>query len=318
MVRIMTMHQSKGLGFDHVIVPFYEFDDLYGSRHSGPLKSSGPEWVLDNPSAETDATDPVLGAAERRRRQSQLYASLCLDYVALTRAKKALTVILHPQNAKPPPEPMRFSDLVRLVGLESGGDWNWYEKCRKGKPTGEASASVSETQPVPRKKRVCFSKARPSESFMTGLAADRLFADDYGAGAEYGKKMHAEYEGIEWIPEAEAKNSFDREFVKPDGFSELWRERSYEIFTDGSWESGQFDRVVFTGKGADRKAVILDFKTNALRQGETISAYETRLRETYASQMGAYRKAVHVLTGLPLAAVAARLLLTRTRSIVDM
>ena len=152
---------------------------------------------------------------------------------------------------------------------------------------------------------------------MTGLAADRLFADDYGASAEYGKEMHAKYEKIEWIPEAEVKDSFDRVFVKPDGFSELWRERSYEIFADGSWESGQFDRVVFTGEVADRKAVILDFKTNAMRQGEDVSAYEDRLLETYAPQMAAYRRAVHMLTGLPLADVSAKLLLTRTRSIVD-
>ena len=317
MVRIMTMHQSKGLGFDHVIVPFYEFDDLYGSRHSGPLRSSDPRWILDNPSADTDATDPVLGAAERRRRQAQLYASLCLDYVALTRAKKALTIILHPQNAKPPPEPTRFSDLVRLVGLESGGDWNWYKKCCKEQPKDAASASIPEVPPVSRKKRMCISKARPSESFMTGLAADRLFADDYGSGAEYGKEMHAKYEKIEWVPEAEVKDSFDRAFVKPEGFSELWRERAYEIFADGSWESGQFDRVVFTGEGADRKAVIFDFKTNAMRQGETVGAYETRLREAYAPQMAAYRRAVHMLAGIPLADVSAKLLLTRTRSIVD-
>ncbi|MBQ3097671.1 MAG: hypothetical protein IJC66_05890, partial [Kiritimatiellae bacterium] len=295
----------------------YEFDDLYGSRHSGPLKSSDPRWILDNPSADTDATDPVLGAAERRRRQSQLYASLCLDYVALTRAKKALTIILHPQNAKPPPAPTRFSDLVRLVGLESGGDWNWYEKCKKEQPKDTPPASIPEAPPVLRKKRMCISKARPSESFMTGLAADRLFADDYGAGAEYGKEMHAKYEKIEWIPEAEAKDTFDRVFVKPEGFSELWRERSYEIFADGSWESGQFDRVVFTCEGADRKAVILDFKTNAMRQGETVDAYETRLREAYTPQMSAYRRAVHMLTGIPLSGVSAKLLLTRTRGIVD-
>ena len=129
--------------------------------------------------------------------------------------------------------------------------------------------------------------------------------------------MHAKYEKIEWIPEAEAKDAFDRAFVAPDGFSELWRERPYEIFADGSWESGQFDRVVFSGEGADRKALILDFKTNAMRKGETVAAYETRLRETYAPQMAAYRRAVHLLTGIPPENVAAKLLLTRTRGVVD-
>ena len=316
MVRIMTMHQSKGLGFDHVIVPFYEFDDLYGGRHSGPLKSDDPAWILDNPSAGTDATDPVLADAERRRRQTQLYSSLCLDYVALTRAKKALTIILHPQNAKPPPEPARFSDLVRLVGLETGGDREWYLKC-KAKPRGNAASEGAVAAPV-RRKRSTVVKNRPSESFISGLRADSLFADDYGAGAEYGREMHAKYEDIEWLDATEANDAFEHAFVKPDGCSELWRERSYELFVDGAWESGQFDRVVFTGEGASRKAVIYDFKTGSMRDGETRSAYEDRLRESYRPQMAAYRRAVHILAGIPQERISAYLLLARTRSVVSM
>ena len=314
MVRIMTMHQSKGLGFDHVIVPFYEFDDLYGGRHSGPLKGSDPDWILDNPSAETDAADPVLAEAERKRRQSQLYASLCLDYVALTRAKKALTVILHPQNAKPPPEPVRFSDLVRLVGLETGGDREWYLKCGR-KSAGDTS--VKESVSPTRRKRERIAKARPSESYITGLAADSLFTDDYGSGAEYGREMHAKYEKVSWIAADDAKDDFDRVFVKPENFVELWRERAYELFADGAWESGQFDRVVFSGEGAERKAEIFDFKTNAPRSGEPPEEFATRMRETYLPQMSAYRRAVHMITGIPSERVSARLLLTRTRTVVE-
>jgi ATP-dependent helicase/nuclease subunit A len=314
MVRIMTMHQSKGLGFDHVIVPFYEFDDLYGGRHSGPLKGSDPDWILDNPSAETDAADPVLAEAERKRRQSQLYASLCLDYVALTRAKKALTVILHPQNAKPPPEPVRFSDLVRLVGLETGGDREWYLKCGRKSAGG---TSVKESVSPTRRKRERIAKARPSESYITGLAADSLFTDDYGAGAEYGREMHAKYEKVSWIAADDAKDDFDRVFVKPENFVELWRERAYELFADGAWESGQFDRVVFSGEGAERKAEIFDFKTNAPRSGEPPEEFATRMRETYLPQMSAYRRAVHMITGIPSERVSARLLLTRTRTVVE-
>ena len=314
MVRIMTMHQSKGLGFDHVIVPFYEYDDLYGSKHLGPLVNDEPQWILDNPSSGTAASDPVLRQAERRRRLSQLYSSLCLDYVALTRAKKALTLILHPQNARPPSEPARFSDLVRLVGLESGGDRQWYLKC--GTRTDGRDADGGKPPPA-RRKRENVAKARPSESYMTGLAAERLFDDEFAAGAEYGRGMHAMYENIEWIPAGEAKDAFDHAFVKPEGFSELWRERPYEIFADGAWESGQFDRVVFTGSGEDRRAEIYDFKTNAMRRGETVGAYEARMRETYRSQMSSYRRAVGMLAGIPPERISAKLLLSRTRSVVE-
>ena len=315
MVRIMTMHQSKGLGFDHVIVPFYEFDDLYGGRCSEPLTNDSPAWILDNPSAETNATDSVLAAAERRRRHAQLYSSLCLAYVAITRAKKALTIILHPQNAKPPAEPVRFSDLVRLVGLETGGDREWYLKCGT-KPQVE-SAPDGGAPALARRKRENVAKARPSESFVAGLAADSLFADDYGAGAECGKEMHARYEQIEWIGSADAKDDFDRVFVKPAGAPELWRERPYELFVDGAWESGQFDRVVFADEGDGLRAAIYDFKTNAMRSGESPEAYGGRLRETYMSQMAAYRRAVHALSGLPPERISAHLLLVRTRSVVQ-
>jgi ATP-dependent helicase/nuclease subunit A len=315
MVRIMTMHQSKGLGFDHVIVPFYEYDDLYGGRHSGPLK--GENWILNNPSKETDATDSVLAEAERRRRQTQLYASLCLDYVALTRAKKALTIILHPMNKNPSSEPVKFSDLVRMVGLETAGDKEWYLKC-KSREKDEKHDGITERMPIVRQKRVGIVKARPSESYITGLSADCLFMEDYGAAAEYGKEIHAKYEKIDWIKEDDAKDAFDRVFVRPNACTELWRERQYELFVDGAWESGQFDRVMFSVEEGNRKADIFDFKTNAMRPGESVEDYEERMHETYMTQMAAYRRAVHMLAKIPLERISTHLLLTRTRSIVAM
>ena len=167
-----------------------------------------------------------------------------------------------------------------------------------------------------RKKRECVAKARPSESYMAGLSADSLFMDDYGAGAEYGRELHAKYEKVSWIAAGDAKDDFDRAFVKPENCTELWRERSYELFTDGAWESGQFDRVVFSGEGAERKAEIFDFKTNAKRSGESVADYEVRMRETYLPQMSAYRRAVHLLSGMPLERISAQLLLVRTRTVV--
>ena len=38
-----------------------------------------------------------------------------------------------------------------------------------------------------------------------------------------------------------------------------WRERSYELLLGNAWETGQFDRVVFSGSGDTRRAVIYDF-----------------------------------------------------------
>ena len=120
------------------------------------------------------------------------------------------------------------------------------------------------------------------------------------------------------MPAADAKDGFDRAFVKPDGCTGLWRERPYEIFADGAWESGQFDRVVFAGEGADRTAAIFDFKTNAMRAGESPEAYAMRMREMYMPQMSAYKRAVRILSGIPADRISASLLLVRTRSVLEM
>ena len=82
------------------------------------------------------------------------------------------------------------------------------------------------------------------------------------------------------------------------------------------WESGQFDRVVFTGTGADRRATIYDFKTNVPRPEETEAAFAVRMRAQYAGQMRAYAAALAQLAGLPPDRIETVLLLTATSSTV--
>ena len=158
----------------------------------------------------------------------------------------------------------------------------------------------------------------PSLSFQTGESAGNLFA---AAGARQaalarGVAAHAEYEGIEWIPAEQAKNDFERALVRPDNLTALWRERAFEVFANGEWMSGRFDRVVFTGTGPNRKAVIYDFKTNARRRGESEADFACRMAETYRGQMTSYRQALAALTGLVPTDISAVLLLTATGAAV--
>ena len=100
--------------------------------------------------------------------------------------------------------------------------------------------------------------------------------------------------------------------MKGAGEVALWRERSYERLVGAEWESGQFDRVVFRGEGAARRATVYDFKTNAIRRGETKEEFAARMREAYAGQMSAYRAAVASLADLPIERVSTVLLLVAT------
>ena len=314
-VRIMTMHQSKGLGFDHVIIPFYENDGLLGSaQHAAPLECESPSWILQNPGHAAAMSDNVLAAAERRREHTARYNALCLDYVAMTRAKKALTIILHPRVKDPPSIPDRFSDLVRMVGLETSGDREWYLKL----PPRDEKKHSADTEPAPtivRRKRRDIPKVRPSESYYTGLKGDALFADDFGAAAKRGTEAHAEFEKIEWLAADKARTDLERALVKPSDEATVWRERAYELFMDGKWESGQFDRVVFWREGGERRAAICDYKTNARRAGESLDAFTARMQNAYRVQMLSYRAALAALTGIPQTSIQLKLLLVATQTV---
>ena len=318
MVRIMTMHQSKGLGFDHVIIPFFEPDGLVDAHHVGPLECESPGWVLSNPGPQVAMSDAVLGAAERRREHVQRYGALCLDYVAMTRAKKALTIILHPENAKAPSVPAKFSDLVRMVGLATDGDREWYLKCGA---RSDAAADLAKRpcregrHPLVRKPRREIAKVRPSESFYSGLRGDALFADGFGAAARRGTEMHERFSAVEWLSPDEANTALEKELVRPADGATVWRERAYELFREGRWESGQFDRVVFWSDADGRRAKICDYKTNAVRNGESQEAFEARMRETYRGQMLAYRAALASLADIPPSRIELKLLLVSTQGV---
>ena len=317
MVRIMTMHQSKGLGFDHVIIPFYEPDSLVDARHVGPLECESPEWIVANPGPQVALGDAVLGAAERRREHVQRYGALCLYYVAMTRAKKALTIILHPAGAKPPAVPAKFSDLVRMVGLATDGDREWYLKAER-QPAGRAGVAPRKETPPLRSPRRGIVKLRPSESHFSGLRGDALFADGFGQAARRGTEMHERFSRIEWLSVGEAKTMLERELARPTPEATVWRERSYEIFKDGRWESGQFDRVVFWSDADGRRAKICDYKTNAVRGGETAAEFESRMRAAYSAQMLAYRAALSTLTGLDPRRIELKLLLVSTQTVTTL
>ena len=157
-----------------------------------------------------------------------------------------------------------------------------------------------------------------------GLSASDLFSENAGEAAKKGVEIHGQYETIEWADEktlADLPQAFHVAFAKPSPKAKVWREKSYEIFRKGGdkgeWETGQFDRVVFTGDGAERKAVIYDFKTNAVKPGESTEAFERRMCRTYAPQMNAYRAALGTLTGLPANRIRSVLLLQSTGSAVE-
>ena len=312
-VRIMTIHRSKGLGFDYVVLPLYEHDAL-DAEPEGPLVGDG--WILPDPGAKVTRMVGELADAARQRKTRSEQEALCTYYVAMTRAKRAMTVVLHPKSKTS--SSRRFSEFVREAVPEPVGEAAWYLDFDAA--ANSVNGGMSSEQPTNRpadhvrKARLVVKRRLPSKGFHDGQSAGELFAP---AGARKaaiarGVAAHAEYEKVEWIEAAAAKTDFERALVKPKDFVALWRERPFEVLADGVWTSGRFDRVVF----ASGKAVICDFKTNARGPKEDEAAFARRMAETYAGQMRSYRKALRALTGLAAADISTVLLLSATGAAV--
>ena len=313
-VKIMTIHRSKGLGFDYVLLPLYEHMGLDHAVND-PLVGRDLEWVLPNPGEATAEGDPALAGPYRAVKDACVYEGLCVYYVAMTRAKRALTLIL-PPAPKTEGKTTKFSGFVRMCGLSDAGDPAWYER-----PAASAPASgvdVAASPPPVRAARRHVARRMPSRSFHSGMKAGALFASERGrvAALRRGTEAHEALAQVEWWDAAAARTDLERALVRPAGPVELWRETPYELCRDGVWESGQFDRVVFTGTGADRRATIYDFKTNVPRPEETEAAFAARMRAQYAGQMRAYAVALAQLAGLPPDRIETVLLLTATSSTV--
>jgi ATP-dependent exoDNAse (exonuclease V) beta subunit len=101
-VQLMTMHKAKGLEFDLAIVVLERGwgRSLKLDAAKGPhlRRGEGPHgrWVMELPSQEVCDAVPELAAEMEKVRQEASLANLCLYYVAMTRAKQALFVILPP------------------------------------------------------------------------------------------------------------------------------------------------------------------------------------------------------------------------------
>jgi ATP-dependent helicase/nuclease subunit A len=95
--RVMTVHQSKGLGFDIVILPDLQSNNIIRSEPDfivgEEVVFGKPAWLLKLPRRQVAEADPVLAAALKIANEDECFDNLCLLYVALTRAKQGLYIV---------------------------------------------------------------------------------------------------------------------------------------------------------------------------------------------------------------------------------
>ncbi|MFO1451661.1 MAG: UvrD-helicase domain-containing protein [Opitutaceae bacterium] len=334
-VRVMTVHKSKGLGFDLVILPDLEGSSL-GERRRGLAVQKAPDrsvsWILDLPVKLFAERDPVLGAYLEAAGADAAYESLCLLYVAMTRAKRAMYLVTEPVGAS---VSRNFPSLLQHALGETCavGNERWYEGCRL--PDAGADAGQRSTPVLPGVGRIRLPARTPSGTERVALVGSVVFALESGGGADHGIGVHTLLAGIEWAPQSQAERpiegaewadasarvqdevrkclmspSLAEVFARPrDAIRvEVWRERAFEVVLDGVWVTGVFDRVTVErdALGKVTRVKVWDFKTDRVRN--PADAEKTAGR--YFGQMDLYRRVAARLTGVPATAVDAALVFT--------
>ena len=335
-VRVMTVHKAKGLGFDLVILPDLEGKTL-AARRRGLAVQKAPdrsvEWVLDLPGQEFFARDEVLAAHAAAAEADACYEKFCLLYVAMTRAKRAMYLVTQPVGNS---SSKNFPRLLRdtLGETWSAGEPQWFEKI----PRAHAAEKPAESLPaldVAQTPRVVRRLARTPSRLKQGTAAGAgIFSlGDGGTGAEFGRAVHELLAEVEWLAAGDAKKFTEAwttrgvdaaareetlaclrapalaDVWKETPRAEVWRERAFEVVLDDAWVTGVFDRVVVErdANGRARRAIVFDFKTDAVAEEGGILAAVAQ----HAAQLNVYRRAVARLAGVGDAAVRCALVFTR-------
>ncbi len=97
-IQVMTVHQSKGLQFDVVIMPELQGDALDHVARNRLFVSRGTrgavEWILDKPEQVVVQRDETLRKAQAQEKARQAFEGMCRLYVGVTRAKLGLYLVV--------------------------------------------------------------------------------------------------------------------------------------------------------------------------------------------------------------------------------
>lgn len=218
-VRVMTIHQSKGLEFDVVVLPELDIPVYGGGKTPAALPyretPTGPiTRVFPYAGEGIRALFPEIEEAFRQHRAGVMRDALSTLYVAMTRARHALHMLVKPDGKSGVSKSLSPAMIVRhaLVGpieavegdvLYESGDPLWHRTAPhpEARPVTAAAppGTVTLRDSPPRRLRM-LPRRKPSGP-EAGEAVDlreRLRLDG-GAAREHGTLVHAWCEEIEWL-----------------------------------------------------------------------------------------------------------------------
>ncbi len=302
-IQVMTIHKSKGLGFDVVILPSIPDTAIPQSQYFDI--AFGPQWVSQTPPKWARRLIPSLATAEETWANHQRYESFCLLYVALTRAKRGLHILLD--------EPAKTADpskasLARWISNSSGLNDQVGDNLEFGNPTWAASL-IPKHESINSAKRqelqLLDSTGKPKTPSPSQRGASQIPISPRNANS--GTRIHQLLEQISWIdesppwiPKNELEHQIQRLLETPELASvfrrdsrsiDLLREQAVEFPLGSQRIRAVMDRVHLHKKpdGKIHRIEIFDYKTDTETNAEL-------LRERHLTQLTTYRdfmKAIH-------------------------
>ena len=155
-VQVMTIHKSKGLDFDAVILPEIEGNSFSSLRPGIKIKRNNyheTEWILNMPNKAYIELDKELNDFYSSEANKNIYEEICKYYVALTRARYANYLISDEVNERS--KSINFISLlsktIKKDNLNSGvlyesGHKDWF-KHFEGNKINPSKNSIKENRP---------------------------------------------------------------------------------------------------------------------------------------------------------------------------
>ncbi len=351
-VRVMTIHKSKGLGFDVVILPELEGERLDARRRKLAVSRTASrevEWVLDPPARQIVEHDSVLAAHDRTTGADACYERFCQLYVAMTRAKRATYLVTEPLKkssssanfvrwlnaalAKGDPVNVSCGDTVLELLYETGNP-EWYAEFT---PPPEAVTGDSERREAreygvrERRRRGTPSRAKPRV-----VGAEGLFSLDSRRSLEFGSRVHEIFSRVGWwesgtVEELESMRNADAESpLMVRAFEEVLAcLRASEVRAaltrpEGEvelWRERTFEVILDEEwlTGTFDRVTLVGGPEGRIQRAEIID-FKTDKGEgdlaAYTRQLAAYRRVLAFMTGLPPERILCRLLYTHRRELV--
>ncbi|MEX2176597.1 MAG: 3'-5' exonuclease, partial [Pirellulaceae bacterium] len=217
-VRVMTIHQAKGLEFDIVVLP--ELDKrLVGQPDSLVTGRAGPTQPIEvvcrytNENVRRFLPQPLQALFDDEVRR-EVAEAMCVLYVAMTRAVHCLHMILTPPKANEKSLPKTFAGLLRASLAESEqrptagivfehGDAAWFERLPartvcNAPPCDELPATIRLAPPLAQRDR---GLERTSPSALEGGSRFNLarLLERNRFALEQGTLVHAWLERLAWL-----------------------------------------------------------------------------------------------------------------------